>query len=594
MAVDGSFDIGNFAFGDDEQLRFGDSNDFVFVYDSGNANLELDAAAANDEFSIGTTTATDVRFNGASAGADVLFDASGDALIIQDDAELWIGSDGDIKIVSDNTNFDIAAGSANGLIDIGRSTNTDVTFHGGSATQDLTWDASDNILTALDDAKIGFGDADDVTFSWNATNLIIEPLVQDTGAIHIGATNSMNLKIFGATNTRYCEFNTDDSASDLDLRDFALRFLDGSSTFTIGPASSNALPINAPADETIDIGPSANTDVLFNGTNAGRDMRWDASEDALTFEDTAAIKLGTGNDLIMNAASTTATFKILAGSDLKILDTDNSASKVTFGLAGGTHGLDVDFLSITSGNLIAWNAGTETLAFTDSLCTMTGANSRGTILTIVGNDASGNSDTVTINAEGTGSALKITADDVDSIQQSIICKTAQTSSMLVIDGTTTAGWTGAAGVGMVNITNDSTAVDADGTMVNILKTGNLAAANDGVCLEIEETGSAQATTYAVRISSTSNEALHIDAGEVVVDEFLSASPVGATGGLVTKYGTSDLTGTPSDAEFDALFGSTALGKAGFIGVAEDSSDGKNYLVCSDGTSWHFVAMTLAT
>jgi hypothetical protein len=45
---------------------------------------------------------------------------------------------------------------------------------------------------------------------------------------------------------------------------------------------------------------------------------------------------------------------------------------------------------------------------------------------------------------------------------------------------------------------------------------------------------------------------------------------------------------------DLLVGATAKALGGFIGVAEDTSDGKNYIVVSDGTTWHYVALTAAS
>ncbi|KKK71546.1 hypothetical protein LCGC14_2912830, partial [marine sediment metagenome] len=146
-----------------------------------------------------------------------------------------------------------------------------------------------------------------------------------------------------------------------------------------------------------------------------------------------------------------------------------------------------------------------------------------TLLQITNDSGSDNQDAVSINSEGTGDALQITCDDVDSVGLNMVGKAAQTTSLVKIDGTAGAGWTGAAGVGLLNITNDSTTADADATLVNILSTGNLAAASDGALLEIEETGNAQATTYAVRIASTNNEALHVDSGVVLVDETVKAT-----------------------------------------------------------------------
>ncbi len=185
----------------------------------------------------------------------------------------------------------------------------------------------------------------------------------------------------------------------------------------------------------------------------------------------------------------------------------------------------------------------------NGITVITGQDSPGVALVqIVGNDGSGNLDTLDVHGEGTGDVVQITADDVDSIGLNVLGPAAQTVSSVKIDGTTGAGWTGAAGVGLLNITNDSTTADADATLVNILSTGALAAASDGACLEIEETGAAQATTYAVRIASTSNEALHVDSGVVLVDETIAA-----TGGFITPMETVTATNVITIAEAGKTF-----------------------------------------
>ena len=79
----------------------------------------------------------------------------------------------------------------------------------------------------------------------------------------------------------------------------------------------------------------------------------------------------------------------------------------------------------------------------------------------------------------------------------------------------------------------------------------------------------------------------VDKGEVDVDEFITAGKAGATaGGLVTAYSSTDLHATtPTNAELDTALGATVLAKAGFIGIAFDSTDDLPYVIISDGTDW---------
>ena len=92
------------------------------------------------------------------------------------------------------------------------------------------------------------------------------------------------------------------------------------------------------------------------------------------------------------------------------------------------------------------------------------------------------------------------------------------------------GETGTSGEGIIHvdvtgvlagnaIRVDSTGANADtGQLLYVLSTGAQAGATNGICGYFEDTGAAAATSYTVYISSTSNEALRIDAGKVLCDE----------------------------------------------------------------------------
>ena len=144
---------------------------------------------------------------------------------------------------------------------------------------------------------------------------------------------------------------------------------------------------------------------------------------------------------------------------------------------------------------------------------------------------------------------------------------------------------------MVHISNDIAHAHANASMLQIDKSAAIAEVNDfrGSCLRIMEdmNVTASAPGYAVYIHSDNNEALYVDKGEVDVDEFITAGKAGATaGGLVTAYSSTDLHATtPTNAELDTALGATVLAKAGFIGIAFDSTDDLPYVIISDGTDW---------
>jgi hypothetical protein len=117
-----------------------------------------------------------------------------------------------------------------------------------------------------------------------------------------------------------------------------------------------------------------------------------------------------------------------------------------------------------------------------------------------------------------GHGLKIATAGTGYNGLTCTCAASATASIIYVDGAT-ADWIGAATTGMVHLTSDG-AIVADGSLLRIASSGQPAAANDGVCLEIVESGAARATSYAMRITSTSNEALHVDAGICLFDELI--------------------------------------------------------------------------
>jgi hypothetical protein len=216
---------------------------------------------------------------------------------------------------------------------------------------------------------------------------------------------------------------------------------------------------------------------------------------------------------------------------------------------------------------------------------------------------------IDVNGTGNSTALQISHDgdypvidiDAGAARTGNVIDIAMANQLAQTAIDITGAATGTSGEGIVHIditgvmAGDGFRVDSTGAnaataaLFKGVSTGKQAAATSGIVANFTDSGAATATSYTMYIASTNNEALHVDTGEVLVDEFVTA-----TTGLVTAFdGAQDLTATPTNAEFDTSFGATALGKAGFIGVAEDTSDGKNYLVVSDGTDWHYVALTVA-
>lgn len=76
---------------------------------------------------------------------------------------------------------------------------------------------------------------------------------------------------------------------------------------------------------------------------------------------------------------------------------------------------------------------------------------------------------------------------------------------------------------------------------------------------------------------------------------LFSGVVNCSAGVRTKYSTANTANPPTDAELDSAFGAPATLGSGFIGILNDNGANTNEYICwTDGTTWFYVAGTLAT
>ena len=213
---------------DDDELQFGDATggDVSIVWDV--TNLLIEAYADNTgQIRIGSTNAIDFAVYGSTNTNIALFDVSTPEIILngwdlelQDDDILTFGDSDDMQIKWDQSQLAVNAGSANGVINIGKGTITDVIMQGVSADADLHWDGSEDTLGLLDDAILGFGGtaaAPDITVTWDTSRLLIDGANENT-AIWIGHSNNQDVIIYGDTTTDAITFDT--SAETVTFTDF--------------------------------------------------------------------------------------------------------------------------------------------------------------------------------------------------------------------------------------------------------------------------------------------------------------------------------------------------------------------------------------
>jgi len=164
---------------------------------------------------------------------------------------------------------------------------------------------------------------------------------------------------------------------------------------------------------------------------------------------------------------------------------------------------------------------------------------------------------------------------------------AQIVPLMIIEGSTGTGWDGADDIGMLELRSDSVLVANGATMLRVESSATQKAGSEGALARFENTGSAQADAVMVEIiaADETEYAINVGAG---ISNFEAA-------GICTAFGGgTDLDGTPTAAQFTTEFSATALTRPGFIGVAEDTGSAVNYLVVSDGTTWHYIALTAAS
>lgn len=162
---------------------------------------------------------------------------------------------------------------------------------------------------------------------------------------------------------------------------------------------------------------------------------------------------------------------------------------------------------------------------TNNLTTMLGADETGTLLAITGNDATGNSDTVDLHGEGTGSVLKITCDDVDSVGMTAVARASQITPVVIIDGATN-NFDGADNKGQLTLTQDDAVVHKGATQLMVHNTGTTIAQAEGFLARfVQDTGAAVTDAYAVEIETTdTTPALYLNNQMSIVGQ--------ATGGVL--------------------------------------------------------------
>ncbi len=375
IILDGGADTLAMHIMDGDYLMFGDSathggtSDATMRWEAAASNLEIIGNVLfEDNVQIGESGSTNtlIVYGDTTLNGSLTYTGSIDAgtsFAFEDNESLAFGDDDDITFVWNGTNFliEIETDDAGKML-IGATNAMDLVWYDSDATDTFALDAAASTCTLLNLGLVLTDGTSPFTFAKPVSNAINFDAGTADETVNIGAGTNTDWIFHGGTATY--DVHWDANVNTLGFLDDALI---GFGNTAADPDiqiywDRTELAIDGKAgNEVINIGKTTTVDVLFNGGNAGRDVLWDASDNSLEFLDLAILSLGTGGDLETSVSTATITTTLAAGSDWKIVDTDNAASKITFGLTTGASGLDIQFNTITAGEDIIFDAGAKTL-----------------------------------------------------------------------------------------------------------------------------------------------------------------------------------------------------------------------------------------
>ena len=357
---------------DSSVLQFGTGDDITIQWDG--TDLLIDGAAADTIIKIGATNNQDLIIYGDTATDLVTFDTSAELctfngfdLRVQDADILSFGDADDITIRWDATDLLIDGAAADTIIKIGATNNQDLIIYGDTATDLVTFDTSAELchfngfdLQLKDSDHLLFGDAagGDMDIAWDGTDLLVEWGTTDTGAIKFGATATGDVYFYGATNTNYVQFNTDDSALKVTFEHFHLELQDASDLrfgdaddITIQWDGTDLLIDGAAADTIIKIGATNNQDLIIYG---------DTATDLITFDTSAELVHFNGFDLQLKDSDNLSfgdakdVSVLWDGTDLLVEWVADDTGIIKF---GATNAGDVAFYGSTNSKIATFDAG---------------------------------------------------------------------------------------------------------------------------------------------------------------------------------------------------------------------------------------------
>jgi len=249
-----------------------------------------------------------------------------------DDATMYFGTGSDVGFNWDGTDFHIIAAADDSIINFGDGTESfDLKVFGNTANDYAYFDASGNMLYLdgvdlwLKDADIlYFGDAKDIQVRWDATDLDILPVADDSVIKFGNGTLSLDLWVYGNT------------ANDNIIFDASAKTL-----------SFDGVDVYMEDADNVSFGDSQDVVVQF-----------DATDFTIT---------GASDDLVIKVGNGTQSFDLYwygnTANDYVAFDASGNA----WSFGQNDHGIDVNFYGATDGVVISWDESGDELDVTATI-----------------------------------------------------------------------------------------------------------------------------------------------------------------------------------------------------------------------------------
>lgn len=290
--------ISSTSYTDAQTITMGTGSDWVFNAGSTDDRLTFTPATTSTAaFWVGNASFTsDLNLFG-DGGFHIIWDTSENTLELLDNVVFAVGTGDDYTITHNGSTTTVAgAHTVSGVI----TQTGDMLFDGTAG--DISWDASEDTLCALDDGVVGFGNtaaAPDIEMSWNGTNLLIESAAEDTGEIRYGSTNAIDVAHYANTNTNIALFNANTATLEFNgydvqiMNDDVLNFGDADN-ITVSFDGSNFKIDAIITDEGFLIGDTTSGfDITYAFETAGQ-FRTDYDGDFIILTDGMDLRFGAG------------------------------------------------------------------------------------------------------------------------------------------------------------------------------------------------------------------------------------------------------------------------------------------------------------